>query len=80
LITRPWPGSGRSDVRREPAQKSPARAHIVDAEHDVRAEIRLRPVAQHRRLDLVEIERGHRSLLADPLEEFVDRLARSSRA
>ena len=45
-------------MRREPPQKLAAARRIVDVEQDVRAVVRLRPIAQHRRLNLVEINGG----------------------
>ena len=43
---------------REPPQKLAAARCIVDVQQDVRAIIRLRTIAQHRRLNLVEINGG----------------------
>ena len=45
----------RSDMRREPAQELTAARRIVDVQQDVRAVVRLRPIAQHRRLNFVEV-------------------------
>ena len=45
-------------MRREPSQELTAAACIVDVHLDVRAVVRLRSIAQHRCLDLVQIK-GH---------------------
>ena len=51
------PPAGRGiDVRRQTAQELAAGPRILHVEHGVRAVVRLRPVAQHRRLDVVELE------------------------
>jgi hypothetical protein len=42
-------------MRREPAQNLTTAARIVDVQQDVRAEIGLGPIAQHRRLNVVEL-------------------------
>ena len=48
------PIGGRADVRRESPQKLTTALRIVDVEKDVRAEIRLRTMAQNGRLNVVE--------------------------
>ena len=45
-------------MRREPPQELAAAARIVDVQQDVRAVVRLRPIAQHRRLNVVEVNGG----------------------
>ena len=44
-------------MRREPPQELTTAACIVDVHQDVRAIVWLRPIAQHRCLDLVQIKR-----------------------
>ena len=47
-------------MRSQPAQELAAGPRVVHVEHDVRAVVRLGPVAQHRRLNVVELD-GDRS-------------------
>ena len=49
------PLGGGIDVRRQPPQELATGPRIVHVEHDVRAVVRLGPIAQHRRLDVVEL-------------------------
>ena len=49
------PIGGRIDMWREPAQQFTTAARIVDVQQDVRAEIRLGSIAQHRSLNVVKL-------------------------
>ena len=59
-------------MRRQPAHEFAAGLRIVDVQHDVRAVVRLGPVAQHRRLDVVELhgDGAARELAAEAVDEL----------
>ena len=58
-------------MRSQPAQELAAGPRVVHVEHDVRAVVRLGPVAQHRRLDVVEVDgdRCARKIGAEAIDE-----------
>ena len=58
-------------MRSQPAQELAAGLRIVHVEHDVRAVVRLGPVAQHRRLDVVELDGdgAARKVAAEAIDE-----------
>jgi hypothetical protein len=65
------PTGGRIDMRSQPLQELATGPRILHMEHDVRAVVRLGPIAQHRRLDVVELH-GDRSawgIDAEPIDE-----------
>src|SRR5262249_171805 len=64
-IRRDAPTGGGVDVRRQAAEKGPAGRRIVDTKQHVRADIRCGPCAEHRRLNLVQLECRYGATLAD---------------
>jgi hypothetical protein len=58
-------------MRSQPPHELAADLRIGHVQHDVRAVIRLGPVAQHRRLDVVELDGDRRARQADaePIDE-----------
>ena len=59
-------------MRCQPPQELAAGLRVLDVEHDVRAVVRLGPVAQHRRLDVVELDGdgAARKVAAEAIDEL----------
>jgi hypothetical protein len=65
------PLRGGVDVRGQPAHELAAGPGIVHVQHDVRAVVRLGPITQHRRLDVVELhgDRAARKVTAEAVDQ-----------